>query len=192
MPYVETRWSENKKESEQRNETKKWSISCSHTVPWWVILPQFANWLTYFQLFLNQIDRFLISSVLKPQGVLMLSHHCNMIKALIYVCVALRQWIMISPTKQFTDLQILSIMKLEKLGTDVYFTNSLNHWPQRHCDKKASTETLQKQSVTARNVTIVSGQLMCRWRHNRSTFWNHQEQWWDKMLIYVTQGTWTT
>ena len=52
----------------------------------------------------------------------MLSRHCNMIKAFIrVVIVALRESIMTSLTKQFTDPQIISIMKLEKLGTDVYF-----------------------------------------------------------------------
>ena len=51
-----------------------------------------------------------------------------MIEAFIHVVrVALRQLIMTPIAKLFTDLQILSIMKLEKLGTDVYFTNSLNH-----------------------------------------------------------------
>ena len=38
-------------------------------------------------------------------------------------------------------------MKLWKLGTDVYFTNALNHWPQRRCDKRASIETPQEQLV---------------------------------------------
>ena len=32
MPRVETRGSESKRESEQKNRTKKWAISCSHTV----------------------------------------------------------------------------------------------------------------------------------------------------------------
>ena len=81
----------------------------------------------------------------------MLSHHCNMIKAFIpFMRVALRLWIMTSLTKQFTDPQILSIMKLEKLGTDVYFTNSLIHWSQHHCDKKASIDPWEQSvSVTS-------------------------------------------
>ena len=80
--------------------------------------------------------------------------HWNMIEAFFHVvCVALRQSIMTSLGKQFTNSQILSIMKREKLGTNVYFTNSLNHWPQRHCDKKASIETTREQSI------IVTSQL---------------------------------
>ena len=78
----------------------------------------------------------------------MLSRHCNMIKAFIHVVrVAIRQLIMTSLAKQFTDPQILSIIKPEKIGTDMYFTNSLNHRPRRHCDKKASIETPREKSV---------------------------------------------
>ena len=62
---------------------------------------------------------------LKLHVVLMLSRHCNKIKAFIHIVrVALRQLIMSSLAKQFTHPQILSIMKLEKLGTDVHFANS--------------------------------------------------------------------
>ena len=69
----------------------------------------------------------------------MLSRHCNMMKAFIRaVRVALGQLIMTSLAKQFTDPHILSLIKLEKLGTDIYFTNSFKNWPQRHYDKKAS------------------------------------------------------
>ena len=94
-------------------------------------------------------SRFCCLSPLKP-----LCCHCNMIKAFIHVLpVALLQLIMTSLAKQFTNPQILSTMKLEKLGTDMYFTNSLNHWLQRHCDKKASIKTLWEQSV------IVTSQL---------------------------------
>ena len=77
----------------------------------------------------------------------MLSHQYNTIKALIHVCVAFCQLIMVSFAKQSKDPQILSVMKLERLGTDVCFTNSLNHWHPRHCDKKASIETQWEQSV---------------------------------------------
>ena len=78
-----------------------------------------------------------------------------MIKAFIHVMrVALRQLIMTSLAKQFTDLQILSIIKLEKL--DVYFTNSLSQWPQRHCDKKG-------RAVGYCDVTIASGRFMVQW-----------------------------
>ena len=44
-------------------------------------------------------------------------------------------------------------MKSEKLGTDVYFTNYLNHSPQRYYDKKASIETTREQ------LAIVTSQL---------------------------------
>ena len=44
-------------------------------------------------------------------------------------------------------------MKIKKLATVVYFSNSLNHWPQRLCHKKASIETMQEQLV------IVTSQL---------------------------------
>ena len=68
----------------------------------------------------NEIDRVLISSVLKPHAVLMLLRRSNMFKAFIHVVrVALRQLLMTSLTKQFTDPQIVSIMKLEKPGTEV-------------------------------------------------------------------------
>ena len=79
----------------------------------------------------------------------MLSRYCNMSKAFIIhvVRVTIRQLIMTSLAKQITDPQILSIMKLEKLGIDVKWTNSLNHWTQRHCDKKASIETPREQSA---------------------------------------------
>ena len=40
-----------------------------------------------------------------------------------------------------------------KLDADVYFTNSLNHWPQRHCDNKTYIETPREQSV------VVTSQL---------------------------------
>ena len=51
-----------------------------------------------------------------------------MIEAIIHaVRFTLGQLIMMSLAKQFMALQILSTMKLEKLGTDMYFTNSLNH-----------------------------------------------------------------
>ena len=83
-----------------------------------------------------------ISPVLKPHVVLMLPRHCNMIKPLIHVeGVAFCQLIMTSLAKQFTNSQILSMMQLEKIGTDVYFTHSLNHWPQRRCNKNASIGT---------------------------------------------------
>ena len=56
--------------------------------------------------------------------VLILPCSCIMIKAIIRaVCVALGQLIMTSLAKQFTASQILSIMKLEKLGMELSFTN---------------------------------------------------------------------
>ena len=86
--------------------------------------------------------RFPISPVLKPPLVLMLPRHCNMIKAFIHVeGVAFCQLIMTSLAKQFTNSQILSMMQIEKFGTDVYFTHSLNHWPQRRFNKNASIKT---------------------------------------------------
>ena len=71
----------------------------------------------------------------------MLPRHCNMIKAFIHVVrIALCWLIMTSLSKQLAVLQIIYITKLEKLVTDVYFTNLSNHWPQGRCDKKASIE----------------------------------------------------
>ena len=84
--------------------------------------------------------------------------------------------------KRFTDPQILSIMKLERLGTDVYVINSSNHWPQRHYDKKSDHRN-PARTIGHCDVTIAIGRLMCRWRHDRSTFWNHREHWRDKMLM---------
>ena len=63
----------------------------------------------------------------------------------------------------------------EKLDTDVSFTNSFNH----KLVKSLSTTALCLESVHRNyagtighcDVTIASGQLFCRWRHNRSTFW---------------------
>ena len=55
----------------------------------------------------------------------MLPRRCNMTKATISaVCVALGQLFMTSLAKQYT----ISVMKLEKLVTDVYFINALNQW----------------------------------------------------------------
>ena len=85
-----------------------------------------------------------------------------MIKAFIHVMRS----IMRSLAKQFKDPHSFPIMKLEKFVTGVYFTNSLNHLPQRHYDKKASIET----TIGHCGVTIASCRLMCRWRDNRSTF----------------------
>ena len=57
----------------------------------------------------------------------MLPRRCNMSKASIgAVRAVLGRLIMTSLAKQSTDF---SIMELEKLGTVVYFTNSLNHRP---------------------------------------------------------------
>ena len=47
-----------------------------------------------------------------------------------------------------------SFLNVEKLGTDVSFTNSLNHCPQHHRAKRASIETTRVQSV------IVTSQLL--------------------------------
>ena len=91
----------------------------------------------------------------------MLSRHCNMAKAFIRaVHGAFGQLIMTSLAKQFTNPQILSITKLQKLRTDVYFTNYLNHWPQRHCDKKASVDKKHEGTVGQCDVTIASGRLL--------------------------------
>ena len=67
----------------------------------------------------------------------------HMIKAIIRaMSIAFGQLIMTLLTKQFVAPQSLSILKLEKFGiTNVYFTISLTHWPDQHCDKKASIET---------------------------------------------------
>ena len=57
-----------------------------------------------------------------------------MMKA-IYLRVAIGQLIKTLLAKQFIALHIFAIMKLEKIDTDVYFTNSFNHWPERRCDR---------------------------------------------------------
>ena len=87
-------------------------------------LPQQHNELFYHDLQVDwhnsvQIVEFLISSVLIPCIVLMLSDHCNMIKAIIpAVYVALGQLIMMSLTKQLTAPQIYSLMKLAGVVTE--------------------------------------------------------------------------
>ena len=95
------------------------------------------------------------------------------------VCVALGQLIMTSLTKQFTAPQILSLIKLEKLGTNVYFINSLTRLPQRHCDKKASIET-RLGTIYHCDITIASDRFMYRWHHERSTaVYNlKSSEWW--------------
>ena len=47
------------------------------------------------------------------------------------------------PLRGFTDF----FHNVEKLGTDVSFTNFLNHYPQHHCAKKASIATMREKSV---------------------------------------------
>ena len=94
--------------------------------------------------------------------ILMLSRHCNIIKAIIRaVCVALGQLIMASLAKQFAAPQILSIMKREKLGT--YLLKSLTStplwWESIH---KAHTGTIGHCDVT-----IAGGCFIYRWCHNR-------------------------
>ena len=100
----------------------------------------------------------------------MLPSHCNMIKTTIRaLSIALGQLMM-----------MLTCQSIEKFGTEVYFTNSLNHcllphlfqqfwwvalsklcssrlwniWPQCHCDKKVSIETIREQ------LDIVMSQLL--------------------------------
>ena len=95
----------------------------------------------------NKFAGFLISSVLKPHVFRHVVSHCHIIKAFkgLYACCARFPWSV--NHHQFTDPRIRSILKYEKIDTDVYFTISLNHLPQRQCDKKASTETTRQQSV---------------------------------------------
>ena len=89
-----------------------------------------------------------------------LACRCNMIKAIICAMhVALGQLIMTSFAKLFMAPQIPSVMKLEKLkfGTDMPFTNSLNHWPHCHCAKKASIETTWEQGAILMSQLLVTG-----------------------------------
>ena len=90
-----------------------------------------------FRLSTNQIDRFLISSVLKPHVVYSYCARCHL--PVNY------------DTKQFADTQILSMMKLER---QIPFTN---HWPKSHCDNKASIETPREQSVIVTSQLPVAG-----------------------------------
>ena len=39
----------------------------------------------------------------------------------------------------------------------MYFTNSLNHWPQHHCDKKVSIESPCEQLVIVTSQLPVAG-----------------------------------
>ena len=87
----------------------------------------------------------------------MLLQRCNMTKAISgAVRVAIGRLVM---TSQSMAPHIIPIMEL---GTDVYFTNSMNHWPRSHRDEKVSIETAREQSVI-----VTSQLLMYRWFHNR-------------------------
>ena len=85
-------------------------------------------------------------------------------------------------------LQIRSIMKLQKLCKGMYLTNSLTHWPQCHCDTKASIKNMWGQSV------IMTLQLLAadwyRWRHNRSIALYTLKSWavaeWNVDLCYLS------
>ena len=85
------------------------------------------------------------------------------------VRVALCQLNMTSLAKQFTDHQITSTMKLEKLSTDVCCINSLNHWPNaivttkrplktRDNNRSLSSHNCQRpahMSMTSQQVTVL-------------------------------------
>ena len=93
------------------------------------------------------------------------------------VRVALGQLTMTSLGKQFTALQILTIMKIEKLGTDMCFTKS-NQRPPRHCDKNESTEPTQEQLITATQQLLATSSrvhdvTVCK---QLFIFWNHRER----------------
>ena len=82
----------------------------------------------------------------------MLPHRCNKIKAIIRAArVALGQLIM----TWLADADP-SMMKLEKLRTDVSFTNLLNSLPQRHCDKKTSIETWEQSVIVMSQLLVAS------------------------------------
>ena len=53
----------------------------------------------------------------------------------------------------FTDF----FHNVEKLGTDVSFTNSLNHCPQHHCARKVSIATMREQSVIVTSQLLAAG-----------------------------------
>ena len=91
--------------------------------------------------------------------ILMLSRRCNMIQAIICaMCVALGQLIMTSLAKNsHSSADSFYHENLEKLDTDVYFTNSLNHWPHRHCEKKTSIKHTREQSVTMTSQLLAAG-----------------------------------
>ena len=84
------------------------------------------------------------------------------------VRVTLGQLIMTSLAKQFTAPQIISIIKIEKFGTDVYVTNSLNHWPPTPLCYE-SVHRNHAGTIGHCDVTIATGWLIFRWSHNRST-----------------------
>ena len=106
----------------------------------------------------------------------------NQSHAICVVRVALVKLFLTSLSKQFLAPQILSIMTVENLGTNVYFTNSWNNWSQYHWNHAGKFAHCEG--------TIASGRLMYRLRHNRATFWKHREQWRDKMRICVSYATW--
>ena len=77
----------------------------------------------------------------------------------------------IALVKLFTTPQILSMMTIEKLGTDVHLTNSLTPWPQRHCDKKASIETAREQSVIVMSQLLPDGSCFADVTISQQLFW---------------------
>ena len=120
----------------------------------------------------------------------MMPCRCNMVKAIIRVVrVVFGQLIMTLLAKQSKTPHIFFAMKLEKLGTNVYFTNSVNHQPQHHCDKKASIETTREQPVIVTSLLLAAGSCIDDVTIGKQLFvfcFNHREWWRDWMWIYVS------
>ena len=128
------------------------------------------SWLTCnSRLSTNEIAEFL-SSLLQSRA---LSSCCKppQYDQTIYLRVALGQFIITSLAKQFIALHIFAIMKLTKIGTDVYFTNSSNHWPERHCDRNQRVHRNRVGTIGRCDVTIPSGRLMGK---QLFTPWNYR------------------
>ena len=90
----------------------------------------------------------------------MLSRHCNiMIKSINSCRVHCLSSVNYDVTCQ-TIYGSADYFCKQKLGTGMYFTNSLNYWPQRHCNKKASIEISRAHSVLVTSQLLAAGLLV--------------------------------
>ena len=80
-------------------------------------------------------------------------------------------------------------MKSEKLETDVYYKNSLNHCPQRRYDTKASIETTWDESVIVISQLLMAGSsidgVTIVWDQQLFTILNNWAEWRNKMWMSV-------